>query len=74
MRQRITSFQANNVQRDLNVNFQSHSSIISPSWVFLSLGSMTVLVKRFASNVLSEHWNELVSRGRIESIFNRLVS
>ncbi|KAF2590843.1 hypothetical protein F2Q70_00040681 [Brassica cretica] len=33
---------------------------------------MTVLVKRFASNVLSEHWNELVSRGRIESIFNRL--
>ncbi|WZZ81342.1 hypothetical protein YC2023_101914 [Brassica napus] len=73
MRQRITSFQANNVQRDLNVNFQSHSSIISPSWVFLSLGSMTVLVKRFASNVLSEHWNELVSRGRIESIFNRLL-
>ncbi|KAH0864718.1 hypothetical protein HID58_081929, partial [Brassica napus] len=69
---RITSFQANNVQRDLNVNFQSHSSIISPSWVFLSLGSMTVLVKRFASNVLSEHWNELVSRGRIESIFNPL--
>uniref|UniRef100_A0A0D3DS30 Phosphatidic acid phosphatase type 2/haloperoxidase domain-containing protein n=2 Tax=Brassica oleracea var. oleracea TaxID=109376 RepID=A0A0D3DS30_BRAOL len=72
MRQRITSFRANNVQRDLNVNFQSHSSIISPSWVFLSLGSMTVLVKRFSSNALSEHWNELVSRGRIESIFNRL--
>ncbi|KAG2257735.1 hypothetical protein Bca4012_094892 [Brassica carinata] len=33
---------------------------------------MTVLVKRFSSNALSEHWNELVSRGRIESIFNRL--
>ncbi|CAN6976894.1 unnamed protein product, partial [Brassica rapa subsp. trilocularis] len=71
-RQRITSFRANNVQRDLNVNFQSHSSIIAPSWVFLSLGSMTVLVKRVASNVLSELWNELVSRGRIEAIFNRL--
>ncbi|KAG5385800.1 hypothetical protein IGI04_037270, partial [Brassica rapa subsp. trilocularis] len=50
----------------------SHSSIIAPSWVFLSLGSMTVLVKRVASNVLSELWNELVSRGRIEAIFNRL--
>ncbi|KAH0911812.1 hypothetical protein HID58_035133 [Brassica napus] len=33
---------------------------------------MTVLVKRFASNDLSELWNELVSRGRIEAIFNRL--
>uniref|UniRef100_M4F6Y9 Dolichyldiphosphatase n=3 Tax=Brassica TaxID=3705 RepID=M4F6Y9_BRACM len=35
---------------------------------------MTVLVKRFASNDLSELWNELVSRGRIEAIFNRLLS